>query len=249
MQKLRLRAWLMALVLGLLAATHSGLAQIENQAESSLRVLVLDPAGATIPGAQVRLIQGRREVGTLSTNQLGETVFARLKPAQYRVYVEADGFEPREVLQVRPRSGANQIEVRLDVKPIKDDVEVAIDKREALTDPGLIGFTNVLTEEQIALLPDDPEEFEAALRQMAGPGATFRVNGFRGGRLPPKSQIREIRFQLNPYTAENHEPGLISVDIFTKPGMDLWHGSLSIGSMPAMLSPPSEDRSNIVGSA
>ena len=31
---------------------------------------------------------------------------------------------------------------------------------------------------------------EQVLEQMAGPGATMRVNGFRGGRLPPKIQIR-----------------------------------------------------------
>ena len=35
--------------------------------------------------------------------------------------------------------------------------------------------------------------------QMAGPGATMRVNGFTGGRLPPKSQIRQIRFRMNSY--------------------------------------------------
>ena len=60
-------------------------------------------------------------------------------------------------------------------------------------------FSNVLTAEQIAQLPDDPDEFENAINQLAGPGAQIRVNGFRGGKLPPKSQIREIRFRMNPY--------------------------------------------------
>ena len=45
------------------------------------------------------------------------------------------------------------------------------------------------------------------LEQMAGPGATFRVNGFTGGRLPPKSQIRQIRFRMNSFDAEYHEGG------------------------------------------
>ena len=78
-------------------------------------------------------------------------------------------------------------------------------------------------------LPDDPEEFENAINQLAGPGAQIRVNGFRGGKLPPKSQIREIRFRLNPYAAENHDAGFGLVDITTKPGVNSWHGSFNFG--------------------
>ena len=59
---------------------------------------------------------------------------------------------------------------------------------------------------------------------MAGPGATMRVNGFTGGRLPPKSQIRQIRFRMNSFDAENHEGGGFGIDIITKPGMDGWKG-------------------------
>ena len=68
-------------------------------------------------------------------------------------------------------------------------------------------FTSSLSEQEIAELPDDPDELEQLLMQMAGPGATMRVNGFRGGRLPPKSQIQSIRFRMNSYAADNHEAG------------------------------------------
>ncbi|MEK7833300.1 MAG: hypothetical protein AAB401_19575, partial [Acidobacteriota bacterium] len=108
-------------------------------------------------------------------------------------------------------------------------ITVAQDKREAKTDPRGDAFSTVLTAEQIAALPDDPEEFEQAIRNMAGPGANFRVNGFRGGKLPPKNQIREIRFRTNAYASENHESSFISVDIYTKPGLDNWHGSFNFG--------------------
>ena len=70
---------------------------------------------------------------------------------------------------------------------------------------------------------------EQALRDMAGPGAVLRVNGFRGGRLPPKSQIQQIRFRRNMFAADMHEPGFVSVDIITKPGLDSWRGSTSLG--------------------
>ena len=53
---------------------------------------------------------------------------------------------------------------------------------------------------------------------MAGPGATIRVDGFRGGRLPPKSQIQSIRFRRDLFAAENHGGGMVFVDIATRPG-------------------------------
>jgi hypothetical protein len=52
----------------------------------------------------------------------------------------------------------------------------------------------------------------------------LRVNGFRGGQLPPKSQIRQIRFRMNSYAAENHDAGGIGIDVLTKPGLDGWRG-------------------------
>ena len=41
-------------------------------------------------------------------------------------------------------------------------------------------LTSSLSEQEIAELPDDPDELEQVLIQMAGPGATIRVNGFGG---------------------------------------------------------------------
>jgi hypothetical protein len=59
---------------------------------------------------------------------------------------------------------------------------------------------------------------EAALKEMGGPGATIRVDGFRGGKLPPKSQIQSIRFRRDLFAAENHGGGMVFVDIHTRPG-------------------------------
>ena len=70
---------------------------------------------------------------------------------------------------------------------------------------------------------------------MAGPGSMLRVNGFRGGRLPPKGQIQQIRFRRNMFAADTHEPGFVSIDITTKPGIDNWRGSTSLGFRDAAL--------------
>lgn len=195
---------------------------------ASLSVKITDPSGAVIVNAKATLKGGKAPVQILETDKDGRATFSNLPTGKYQVQVEATGFET-ELKEVSLKAGKNAIEVNLQIAKIKVDVAVTQDRRESMTDPRGPAFTTILTEEQIANLPDDPDELAAVLNQMAGPGAVIRVNGFTGGRLPPKSQIREIRFKLNPYAPENHEPGLVSVDIFTKPGMDTWHGTFNFG--------------------
>ncbi len=202
-------------------------AQIRESA--SLRVVVLDPNGAAIVAATVRLTAKNVVGKTLTTNANGEAVFSQLSPATYRLIIEAQGFVAKEVSAYQLKSASQRLEVRLEVAGANEVAVVTQDEREKATDPRGNAFTNVLTPEQIAQLPDDPEEMEAALKQMAGPGSTIRVNGFTGGKLPPKSQIREIRFRMNPYAAENHEATFIGIDITTKPGIDSWHSSVNFG--------------------
>ena len=83
----------------------------------------------------------------------------------------------------------------------------------------------VLRERQLAALSDDPEELALQLQALAGPapgpgGGEFFIDGFTGGRLPPKSSIREVRINSNPFSPEYDRPGFARIEIFTKPGSD-----------------------------
>jgi len=197
-------------------------------ASASLEVVVKDPTGALINKAQVQLIRNGKSQSLNSTNQRGEVRFNKLPVGSYQLRVEAAGFKAQDV-NLDLAAGQHQKEVTLEIDPIKVDVDVEEEAQVRNTNPNGAAFSNVLTEEQIAQLPDDPDEFENAINQLAGPGAQIRVNGFRGGKLPPKSQIREIRFRMNPYAAENHDAGFGFVDITTKPGVNSWHGSFNFG--------------------
>jgi hypothetical protein len=196
--------------------------------ESSLRVVVTDPAGAALVAAtvQVKTLGGAQ---TLQTNERGEANFLRLPAGAYQLNVTAEGFVARQFTDNALKPGGNRLEVRLEIEGVKENVVVAQEAREKNLDPRGNAFTSVLTQEQIAQLPDDPEEFEQAIRNMGLPGAPLRVNGFRGGKLPPKSQIREIRFRMNPYSADSHESEFMGIDILTKPGVNDWHGSVNFG--------------------
>jgi hypothetical protein len=54
----------------------------------------------------------------------------------------------------------------------------------------------------------------------------FRIDGFSGGRFPPKASIREVRINQNGYSAQFDQRGNSVIDIFTKPGTDELHGFL-----------------------
>ena len=74
------------------------------------------------------------------------------------------------------------------------------------------GSRVVLRERQLAALSDDPEELALQLQALAGPapgpgGGEFFIDGFTGGRLPPKSSIREVRINSNPFSPEYDRPG------------------------------------------
>jgi hypothetical protein len=200
-----------------------------SSTNASLEVVVKDPSGALINKAQVQLIRNGKSTNTVQTNQKGEARISKVTAGRYQLHIEAPGFKPQDIEEVELVAGVNRSEIALEINAIKADVEVADEAQVRNTNPNGPAFTNVLTADQIAQLPDDPDEFENAINQLAGPGAQMRVNGFRGGKLPPKSQIREIRFRLNPYAAENHDAGFGMVDIITKPGVNAWHGSFNMG--------------------
>lgn len=105
-------------------------------------------------------------------------------------------------------------------------MSVGRDPATSASDPNTDRFGTTLSRQQIDALPDDPDEMEKVLKEMAGPGASIRVDGFRGGKLPPKAQIRSIRFSRDMFAAENHGGGMIFVDIITQPGTGPLRGSL-----------------------
>ena len=223
-----LRSRAISVLIALVLTAASCFAQ-STQGNASLEVVVKDPSGALINKAQVQLIRNGKSQTVNSTNQRGEVRFNKLPLGLYQIHVEAVGFKAQDIENVELATGPNRKEVVLEIETIKVDVDVADEAQVRNTNPNGPSFTNVLTAEQIAQLPDDPDEFENAINQLAGPGAQIRVNGFKGGKLPPKSQIREIRFRMNPYAAENHDAAFGHVDITTKPGVNSWRGSFNFG--------------------
>ncbi len=77
-----------------------------------------------------------------------------------------------------------------------------------------------------ALSSNDATLQQQMLAMGGGSGGSVYVDGFSGGRFPPKDTIREIRINQNPFSAQYSDLGLGRIEIFTKPGSDKLHGDL-----------------------
>jgi hypothetical protein len=99
----------LGLLLAIASFAHSALAQ---NYRGAVRGRVTDPQGASIVGAQVKLIDAEtNESRTLKTDGNGDFTISLIRPGSYRLLVEKEGFhKSSEKLVVR----VNQ-EARLDV--------------------------------------------------------------------------------------------------------------------------------------
>jgi hypothetical protein len=194
------------------------------QNQSALRVTVRDETQAALIHAVVTLVDAAGVEKQVLVDEGGVAAFNSLVPGNYQVRVEAEGFQPFAGPFTMKR-GNNTAIATLTVA-IREDIVVNEESAATRRDNG---FTQTLSQEDINGLSDDPEEMAEQLRQMAGPGAQIFIDGFRGGRLPPKDQIQQIRFHSNSYAAEYHDAGMVRVEVITKPGMGGWRGNFNFG--------------------
>ena len=194
----------------------------------TITITVVDPTGGVIVGAHVTVTPEHGNALEAETGQYGTAQVRLERAARVAIRAELPGFQPATVDSVSVRRDIRRT-LRLALPIVKESVEVGRDPRERASDPRSDAFAAVLGAAEIRELPDDADEMERVLKDMSGPGAVIRVNGFRGGRLPPKDQIAQIRFRRNMFAADVHEPGVISVEIVTKPGLGAWTGSSTVG--------------------
>ena len=193
----------------------------------TLSITVYDTTGAAIAATSVNLTAPDGTVTQQLADEKGTATFQALAPGKYAVVAEFPGFDPGAVADITVRAGrTTRQEMTLEIAGFVEQVEVEQDTADrAVTE----SFSTALSESQIDALADDPEEMQAQLEQLAGPGARIRVNGFEGGQLPPKSQIREIRFRFDPFAAENHDAGFPRIDIVTRPGNGPIRNNMTFG--------------------
>jgi hypothetical protein len=197
----------------------------------TMRGTMTDDSGGVIPAANVTLI-GKGVTKTAQTQVDGSYVFQGLVPGQYTVKVAFPGFAPVSKA-VNVTAGNNPlVPIQLVLAAEKQEITVAEQSTTTLSvEPDNNATALVLRGEDLAALPDDPDDLSDALQALAGPGAgpnggSIYIDGFSGGQLPPKESIREIRINQNPFSAEYDKLGFGRIEILTKPGSDKIRGSL-----------------------
>ena len=200
-----------------------------QKASGTLRGQVADQQQAVIVGATVEAIDANGVIKTAVTDAQGSFVLSNLAAGKYTVRASQTGFANFENAEVNIAANAHeQLNITLSVAIEQQTVTVGGDTSVS-TEPDNNGNAIVLKDKDIDALPDNPEDLEAALQALAGPsagpnGGQIYIDGFTDGRLPPKSSIREVRINSNPFSAEYDRIGFGRIEILTKPGTSDFHG-------------------------
>jgi uncharacterized membrane protein YgcG len=151
------------------------------------------------------------------------------------VTVNAKGFQEFNSDKIQIAAGQTQkLDLPLTIEEEHQKVEVQAEGGAQLSvSPENNASAVVISGKDLDELSDDPDQLQSDLAALAGPsvgpnGGQMYIDGFTAGQLPPKSSIREIRINQNPFSAEYDKLGYGRIEIFTKPGTDQFHGQFTL---------------------
>jgi Carboxypeptidase regulatory-like domain/TonB dependent receptor len=230
----RRAALILATFVFLLLAFAIGIPVHAQAIPGEVRGTVSDPSGAVVSGAKLVLSgDGGATASAVSTHD-GAFHFEAVKPGKYVLVITAKGFAQATLDDVEVASGKPlQENVTLQIPVEQQQVEVTEEAVGVSTSADNNASSIVIKGKDLDALSDDPDELQSELTALAGPaagpnGAQIFIDGFTGGQLPPKSSIREIRINQNPFSAHYDKLGYGRIEILTKPGTDKVHGNLMV---------------------
>ena len=225
--------FLLALIAGFAAITPMAGAQAVPApiaAPVAVRGSVQDSTGAVLPGALIRAYQGDQQIAETTAAADGRFTIL-LAPGDYRIEISSASFSLL-VSDLTVRAGIAPLALKMDLAPVQQTLNVQDDPYQISLEPDRNLSGLVLDDKAIQDLPEDEDELMQLLVDLAGPGAdaaggaTFSIDGFAGsGRLPPRDQIREVRINNNPFSAEHDQSGRGRIEIITRAGGDSLRGS------------------------
>ena len=212
-----------------------------QQTGATVRGSVADPEGAVIPGATVTFSPASGKPLITQSQSDGTYALRGVPAGTYSVTVTMLGFASFVKQGVRIAPGqALTLNAQLAIEEQKQEVNVTAQGAEVSVDADNNASSTSIKGKDLDALSDDPDELSSELTALAGPaagpnGGQIYVDGFTGGQLPPKSSIREVRINSNPFSAQYDKLGYGRVEIFTKPGTDKFHGQFTMQGITSSL--------------
>ena len=225
-------AVLSSLVALFLASTLAAAPAMAQTGTGEIHGTVTDPSGALVQSVPVVLTSASGGAKTATTGRDGGYRFAAVAPGTYQLSISAPGFAPANMENITIAAGRAVLQnITLEIAVAQQQVEVNEDAVTISTESDNNASSIVIKGKDLNALSDDPDELQSELTALAGPaagpnGAQIFIDGFTGGTLPPKSSIREIRVNQNPFSAQYDKLGYGRIEILTKPGTDKLHGNL-----------------------
>ncbi|MGA8937715.1 MAG: carboxypeptidase regulatory-like domain-containing protein [Acidobacteriaceae bacterium] len=193
---------------------------------SILSGTVVDPSDAAVTKAQVHVQSSTLQRDT-TTDSSGHFSMV-LAPGRYEVTIVSAGFDPYLTnVTLSEKNPSASIRATLVIATQAEEITVPSDTSSTAAADNKSAL--IFKSDQLKTFSDDDDTFQKQIEALAGSGdsenpPSIYVDGFSGGKFPPKNTIREIRINQNPYSAEYAELGYGRIEIFTKPGTDKIHG-------------------------
>ena len=209
-----------------------------SSAPNVLTGTVTDPSGSLVAGAAIHVACSTESMNECMASPLdvvtdsGGRFAVSLPPGAYDISVYASGFDP---LPRTVRVGSQPLTISLHLVITTANTQVNVSSGDA---GGTAADQNtsalVFKGEQLDTLSSDDSTMQMEVQAMAGGSGQIYVDGFSGGRFPPKDTIREIRINQNPFSPQYEDLGYGRIEILTKPGSNKLHGDFfSSGSTKA----------------
>jgi hypothetical protein len=196
---------------------------------------VVDPSGAAIVGAQVKLLQrDGKLMAEISANHDGAFRFDKLAFGIYELHVHAEGFRDSEITLTVDAKQREPIRILMSIATGNEVVTVGASVPIVSTDADENQNANTIDRNALDLVPLFDQDYITTMSRFLNDdetgtnGITLVVNGIEAnGPGVTASAVQQVKINQNPYSARFSRPGRARLEIITKGGTPQYHGSLN----------------------
>ena len=194
-----------------------------SQGKQKLDIRIFDQNGDKIQSASVTVSDENSTQVFAKLVKDGSVVLELPADKIFMVEINAKGFLDFKKEIITGQSD-RILRVTLLIEPVEIEIEVTESKRE---ERFLAASARILSQDEIAKLPESPEAIKKELKRQFGEDALIKIDGFSDGQFPGRDQIASITIVFSPIDAEFRVAGRTVISIRTRVTKSkTWNGSV-----------------------